>query len=261
MQARSVIPGRQRWDIGIVLAGPRVAEFLEGRLRQTPGVEAVRANPITGRLLVHHDIALTSQGVEQLIRETVVLAVQEAVELIQSSGPIPSVVPARVRPRRRGAPGAVILALILGLGRFFFRRSPALPHGPIPAATMAVFRRTWGESLSFQQALLSSPLYLASISPSPLLFLVLSSRSLSPLPPSALSSLSFFSSSPLSFLFLSSSLFPAIPSPFRSSLSALSSFSSHPLLFLVSAPPELRQSRRLPSDPQRLLRDRHEDRE
>jgi len=51
VQARSVIPGRQRWDIGIVLASPRVAEFLEGRLRQTPGVVVVHANPISGRLL------------------------------------------------------------------------------------------------------------------------------------------------------------------------------------------------------------------
>lgn len=71
------------WDIGIVLASPRVAEFLEGRLRQTPGVVAVHANPITGRLLARPDMHLTSQNVEQLIRKA-----RSAVHPASSRAPI-----------------------------------------------------------------------------------------------------------------------------------------------------------------------------
>lgn len=69
VQLRSVIPGRQRWDIGIVLGRPRVAELLEAGLRESPGVGMVRANPVTGRLLVQHDVVLSGQDVDQLVRD------------------------------------------------------------------------------------------------------------------------------------------------------------------------------------------------
>jgi ATP-binding cassette, subfamily B, bacterial len=66
VRPRSVIPGRQRCDVGVVLGRPRVAEFLEAGLRELPGVEVVRVNPVTGRLLVYHDTALSSEEVGQL---------------------------------------------------------------------------------------------------------------------------------------------------------------------------------------------------
>lgn len=71
VRARSVSPGRQRWDIGVMLHQPRVAEILEAELRESPGVAVVRANPVTGRLLLHHDTALNGEKVGQLVRETV----------------------------------------------------------------------------------------------------------------------------------------------------------------------------------------------
>lgn len=71
VRARSVIPGRQRWDIGVMLNQPSVAELLEAELRESPGVTVVRANPVTGRLLVHHDTALNGAKIGQLVQEAV----------------------------------------------------------------------------------------------------------------------------------------------------------------------------------------------
>lgn len=71
VRPRSVIPGRQRWDIGTMLHQPRVANLLETELRKSPGIAMVRANPVTGRLLVYHDTVLNGEKVGQLVRETV----------------------------------------------------------------------------------------------------------------------------------------------------------------------------------------------
>jgi ATP-binding cassette subfamily B protein len=154
MHARSVIPGRQRWDIGIVLASPRAAEFLEGKLRQAPGIKSVRANPITGRLLVHHETALTSQDVERLVREAVVLADQQAAESARSSVPTPSAVPAQVQHRRPvpplGLAGSAALALALPLGKLIWR-SPLARLGSILAGTVVIVRRAWRRSVRAQQ--------------------------------------------------------------------------------------------------------------
>ena len=56
---RSSVPGRQRWEI----SGLRGAQEFAGRLTQgllaVDGISAVAANPLTGRLLVHHDPSLS----------------------------------------------------------------------------------------------------------------------------------------------------------------------------------------------------------
>ncbi|MGA5699677.1 HMA2 domain-containing protein [Peterkaempfera bronchialis] len=59
LRPRSVIPGRQRWDVGILLGSPRIAELLAAVLRRTPGITTVRANPVTGRVLILYDTALS----------------------------------------------------------------------------------------------------------------------------------------------------------------------------------------------------------
>ncbi|MFC3456289.1 ABC transporter ATP-binding protein/permease [Amycolatopsis speibonae] len=68
---RSVIPGRQRWDIGVVSGRPRLAGTLETNLCGTPGVLAARANPVTGRLLIHHDTRLTGDQVARIVLRAV----------------------------------------------------------------------------------------------------------------------------------------------------------------------------------------------
>lgn len=141
LHARSVIPGRQRWDIGIVLASPRAAELLESNLRQTPGIEAVRANPVTGRLLVRHDTTLNRQEVERLIREAVAQTAQQ--------------VPAQARRRRPatarlGLAGSAALALTLPLGKLIWR-SPLARLGSILVGTVVIVRRAWRRSIRAQQ--------------------------------------------------------------------------------------------------------------
>jgi len=94
VRVRSVIPGRQRWDIGVTLGRPRLAYFLEEELRELPGIATVRANPVTGRLLVYHDTALKGDEVGQLVRASV----RHAVAVMRSLRPEPRA--ALARPRR-----------------------------------------------------------------------------------------------------------------------------------------------------------------
>jgi ATP-binding cassette subfamily B protein len=154
MQARSVIPGRQRWDIGVMLARPPVAQFLEDRLRQARGVEAVRANPTTGRLLVLYETVLTSREVEQLIRKAVELAEQRAEELPRPSGSTPTAPRARGH-RYGGAPSLVLaggaaLVLIPPLSKLIWR-SPLARIGSILVGTVVIIRRAWRRSIRAQQ--------------------------------------------------------------------------------------------------------------
>ena len=69
MRARSIVPGRQRWDIGSILSQPSLAALLEAELRASPGIAVVRVNPVTGRVLIYHDPALNSEEVGQRVRE------------------------------------------------------------------------------------------------------------------------------------------------------------------------------------------------
>ena len=157
MRARSVIPGRQRWEIGMALASPHVAELLETELQESPGIGVVHANPVTGRLLVYHDTALSSEKVDQLVREAVALAVQQAMPLARSSRSKPSAPPARVRHRGHTARSIVLAggtAFTLAQGRFL-RRSVLARLGAVLTATVAVvrhgWRRAWGEKSTSSQ--------------------------------------------------------------------------------------------------------------
>jgi len=147
IRPRSVISGRQRWDIGVVLNWPPVTQFLEAGLRESPGVELVRANPVTGRLLICHGTVLSSEEVDRLVRKAVVLAVRQAIELRQSSQSAPSEVPALVRHQYQTASsfafaGGAALALVLSLGKIL-RRSSLARIGAILGTTVVVLRREW----------------------------------------------------------------------------------------------------------------------
>ena len=151
MRARSVIPGRQRWDIGVV-ACPRVAELVEAELRGSPGIGVVRANPVTGRLLVHHDTALSSEEVGQLVRAAV-QAVRQIMAHARPSRRETGVVPAQALYGQRTArlvalAGGAILALPL-VKRL--RRSPLAHLGAVLTATVVVVRRAWRRSVRSQQ--------------------------------------------------------------------------------------------------------------
>jgi ATP-binding cassette, subfamily B, bacterial len=159
VRPRSVIPGRQRWDVGVVLGRAHVAELLETGLRGLPGVGMVRANPITGRLLIYHDPALSREEVDQLVRNAVALTVRQAMTLTRFSRSTSSVVPLRVRHQRQSASstalvGSVAGALVLGryLRRRFLRRSSMVRLGAVLAGTVIVIQRAWGRSSRSHQA-------------------------------------------------------------------------------------------------------------
>ncbi|MBU6529716.1 ABC transporter ATP-binding protein/permease [Streptomyces mayonensis] len=70
---RSVTPGRQRWDVGLVLGRPRAAEVLAAALRRIPGITEVRANPVTGGVLVRHDARVCATDIGRIVHRAVTL--------------------------------------------------------------------------------------------------------------------------------------------------------------------------------------------
>lgn len=78
VRPRSVLPGRQRWDIPVMRGRPDVAKLLEARLQGTFGITAARASPVTGRMLVHHAASLDSTELGEVVRRTVSTALHQA---------------------------------------------------------------------------------------------------------------------------------------------------------------------------------------
>lgn len=140
IRPRSVIPGRQRWDIAVVLGRPRIAEFLEARLRESEGVGKVCANPVTGRLLVLHDTTLSRQQVDRLVREAVGLAIRRTTSHTGARGPERSMMLTRVRHHGIASlwtlPGAVIFG-------GFLCSSPLVRLGAVLVTTVVTIRRVW----------------------------------------------------------------------------------------------------------------------
>lgn len=148
VQLRSIISGRQRWEIGLILNQSRVAQLLEMELRRSPSVKMVRANPVTGRLLVCHDPAVPGDEVEHLVRTTLALAVRQTTVAHQSLVSVP--VWQQIRKTRRrpvepavGLAGGAVLVWVLGRS---LRNSPLVRLGTIAAATGIVVRRAWRRS-------------------------------------------------------------------------------------------------------------------
>lgn len=155
VQPRSVIPGRQRWDIAVMLNQPQTAKLLEAELRESPGVGTVRANPVTGRLLIHHDMLLSSEEVDRLVREAVALVVRQVTALTRAARPEPSGKPTRARHQHRtalsfGPAGSAVgaLAVLAGL----LSPAPFVRLGTLLVATAGVVRRAWRKSTRARQA-------------------------------------------------------------------------------------------------------------
>lgn len=146
LRLRSAVPGRQRWDVGVVLRRPRVAEHIEAELGATAGIVAVEANPVTGRLLIHDDRTLRQDAIAHLVREAVVRAV------VGTRAPVsPEAAVARMsRLRRRDnasrrvvlASGAGAVAYVLAQGRFV-SPPPLVRLGAVVVVGVAVVRRGW----------------------------------------------------------------------------------------------------------------------
>lgn len=146
VEPRSVIPGRQRWDIDVVLGRPNVAELLEVELRRLLGVVTIYVNPVTGRVLIHHDMGLSSAEVDQFVREAVVLVVRQAMVLTTPSAHEPDVMPPQLRHRRPTSSSFTIAgSAVVGVAALVvhYRRSPFVRLGALLAATVGVVRRAW----------------------------------------------------------------------------------------------------------------------
>lgn len=152
VRARSVIPGRQRWDVGPVLNRPRVAQYIEVRLRESPGFEFVRANPLTGRVLVVHEAALSSERVGQLVRDVATEVVRTEKTLL---APGPAHNPAQKRGQQDRTTGSLAslgggaAALVLG---GLLVHSPMVRLAAVLAAAVVVIRGGWRRMGRAEQA-------------------------------------------------------------------------------------------------------------
>ncbi|MGK4585490.1 ATP-binding cassette domain-containing protein [Kitasatospora sp. HPMI-4] len=155
VRPRSVIPGRQRWDVKLVLGRPRVAEGLAATLRRIPGITEAQASPITGGLLVRHDARVSAADVGRLVRTATTQAVESTV---RSGRPVPERTAAPPPPRagRGGArpalavAGGVAAGVALVRGSTLSRQLVAL--GGVAVATATVVRRAWRRAVDHAPA-------------------------------------------------------------------------------------------------------------
>ncbi|MET8625841.1 ATP-binding cassette domain-containing protein [Kitasatospora sp. NPDC004669] len=147
MSPRSVIPGRQRWDVKLVLGRPRTARVLAAALRRIPGITEAQANPITGGVLVRHDARVRAADVGRIMRRAVALVAEGPARTGRATSARPVAEPAS-RPDRGlvvrpvlavGGGVAAGIALIRGSAR----SKQLVALGGVAAATAAVVRKAW----------------------------------------------------------------------------------------------------------------------
>lgn len=165
---RSILPGRQRWEVDLFRGRPGLARVAEASLRQAPGIEDVRVNPVTGRVLLRHDHTLGPRDAARLLH----LAVDRVLTALHTPsadllGRDPAAPPAappggagagsylpEARPRRGTEGVSRRLPRILGLGcaaaalaggplLLRLLRRPLLTLGAAAVATTVVVRRAW----------------------------------------------------------------------------------------------------------------------
>ncbi|AUY52641.1 ABC transporter ATP-binding protein [Streptomyces sp. CB01881] len=137
---RSVIPGRQRWDVRLVLGRPRAAELLAAALRRVPGITEAQASPVTGGVLVRHDARVRAADVGRIMRRAVALVAEGPA---RPGRPAPASRPGRgvvVRPVL-AVGGGVAAGVALIRGSVLSRQLVVL--GGVAAATAAVVRKAW----------------------------------------------------------------------------------------------------------------------
>ncbi|MER5198896.1 ATP-binding cassette domain-containing protein [Streptomyces sp. NPDC002755] len=152
---RSVTPGRQRWDVKLVLGRPRTAEILAAALRRIPGITEARVNPVTGGVLVRHDARLNATDVGRIVRRAVTLVAED---------PTGAERPAPARPLAAPAPradrglvvrpvlavgGGVAAGVALIKGSALSRQLVAV--GGVAALTTAVLRKAWRGTVDVSQ--------------------------------------------------------------------------------------------------------------
>ncbi|MFB9465433.1 ABC transporter ATP-binding protein/permease [Streptomyces cinereospinus] len=184
LSPRSIVPGRQRWDVDLVRGRPALARLTEAALHRTPGVQEATVNPVTGRVLLRHDRTLTPRQAATLLHRAVhrVLADPRA-SATALAGRAPAApgprrpAPGSRRTGRRGRSGSTgrrlpkvfaacgVAAAAVAGGPFLLKllSRPLITLGLATAATAGVVRQAWrradrareesGEAVPRRQAL------------------------------------------------------------------------------------------------------------
>ncbi|GAA3379180.1 ABC transporter ATP-binding protein [Streptomyces sannanensis] len=151
VNARSVVPGRQRWEAGLVLRRPRLARILESALIRSEGISRAQVNPVTGGVLVFHDATVNSTEVAHLVRSTVALIAENVAKLLAGTDPVtdgsacPSSAgaPAVSRSTLSGIAVAGGTAAVLAVGARNLLNKSMLAFGGVVTATALIIRRAW----------------------------------------------------------------------------------------------------------------------
>ncbi|MFE2067201.1 ATP-binding cassette domain-containing protein [Streptomyces sp. NPDC059467] len=152
---RSVTPGRQRWDVKLVLGRPRTAQILAAALRRIPGITEAQANPVTGGVLVRHDARVGATDVGRIVRRAVTLVAEDPTGAGRPAPARPVAAPAPrvdrglvVRPVL-AVGGGVAAGIALIKGSALSRQLVAV--GGVAAATTAVVRKAWRRTVDASQ--------------------------------------------------------------------------------------------------------------
>src|SRR5262245_2397707 len=127
LKPRSILPGRQRWEIAALRDNVSLARSIERWLRTEEGILDAVANPNTGRLLILHDPSFSIDAVVSLIRASV--------ELAENATFVPSEEPASSLPSLAG----LVLASSGALGAIGYVAgfNLAIPVAVVVGATAA----------------------------------------------------------------------------------------------------------------------------
>jgi cation-transporting P-type ATPase C len=120
----SNVPGRQRWSVPAIDSKPLLAAALEVALRKEPTVLSVKANPLTGRVLVKWLPTQEAPPIKALILAAL------------ATGPVSTAVYKKLHPAPEGKARKLIGKLILGgikLTLVFFSRVIWGAAGPLAA--------------------------------------------------------------------------------------------------------------------------------
>lgn len=147
VRPRSIIAGRQRWDVAAVLGNAGTAQRLESELARSEGIKSVHANPVTGRLLIVHDPALGSDEIAYQVKQAVDVVVVPADDdpaeffnstLVTSPATTPWGSPRGATLVEAGAAALILGGIVLG--------SPLVRLGAVLLTTVVVVRRAWRRS-------------------------------------------------------------------------------------------------------------------
>lgn len=79
----SVLPGRIRWQTQQLLGNPEAAHQVEASLVALDGTLTVKANPVTGRVLVQHHLSMSTEEVEKALIHALEKLACEVVEVVE----------------------------------------------------------------------------------------------------------------------------------------------------------------------------------